>query len=314
MKLAVLFTVAAATVSTASIVFAETPVTHSVLAQDRGRIALVDKQGKVTWQTPLPGGTAHDIALLPNGNILVLSGPRTVVELDKSGKEVWRYEAKPKPGYDGRVEVHAFQRLPRNRTMVAESGNRRIVEVDREGRIVAEVPLTVEKPDPHRDTRLARKLPNGNYLVCHEGDGTVREYDRTGKVVWSYRLDLNNRPRTPHHDGHGTEVFSALRLRNGNTLIGGGNANRVIEVNPAGKIVWSVEQEELPGVRLAWVTTLQALPNGNVIIGNTHAGPNQPQLIEVTRDKKVVWTFHDWTTFGNDTAAALVTDVKDVLR
>ena len=45
------------------------------------------------------------------------------------------------------------------------------------------------------------------------------------------------------------------------------------------------------------------LPNGNIVIGNCHAGPENPQLIEVTRDKKVVWTFKDHKNFGNATAA-----------
>ena len=113
------------------------------------------------------------------------------------------------------------------------------------GKIVKEVPLTVKNPDPHRDTRLARKLASGNYLVCHEGDGMVREYDGAGKVVWSHQLDLAGRPRSPGHgpEGHGTEVFGALRLKNGNTLIACGNGNRVIEVTPEGKTVWSLEQE-----------------------------------------------------------------------
>ena len=136
----------------------------------------------------------------------------------------------------------------------------------------------------------------------------MREYDRAGKVVWSYALELGDRPRSPGHgpEGHGVEVFGAVRLENDNTLIAGGNNNRVIEVTPAGKIVWSIGQRELPGITLAWITTLHALPNGNVIVGNCHAGPENPQLFEVTRDKKVVWTFRDFKTFGNGLAAAHV--------
>jgi hypothetical protein len=196
--------------------------------------------------------------------------------------------------------------------MIAESGNRRLIEVDRDGRIVHEVPLTVDHPDPHRDTRMARKLENGHYLVCHEGDGVVREYDQQGKVVWSYALDLAGRRRSPGHgpEGHGTEVFGAIRLAGGNTLIAAGNGNRVIEVTPAGKVVWSLEHDELPGIRLAWVTTLQLLPNGNLVVGNCHAGPENPQLFEVTREKKVVWTFKDFKTFGNSLAVAQVLDVN----
>jgi hypothetical protein len=288
---------------------ADEQVAHRVLGADRGRVSLLNEDGSVAWQHPVKG-TPHDLAMLPNGHVLVITGPATVVEVAPDHSVVWQYTARAKPPYAGPVEVHAFQRLEDGLTMIAETGNRRIVEVDREGRVVHEVPLTVEHPHPHRDTRLARKLPNGHYLVCHEGDGVVREYDPAGKVVWSYALELAGRPRTPGHDGHGTEVYSALRTPEGNTLIGAGNGNRVIEVDPSGRVVWSVEQDELPGIRLQWVTTVKRLPNGHILIGNCHAGPENPQLIEVTRDKKVVWTLKDFKTFGNDLASATVLDGK----
>ena len=174
------------------------------------------------------------------------------------------------------VEVHAFQRLENGLTMIAETGNRRIIEVDREGSIVREVPLTVDKPNAHRDTRMARKLPDGHYLVCHEGDGTVREYDQAGKVVWSYALDLDGRPRTPGHEGHGTDVFGAIRLPSGNTLIATGSGNRVIEVTPEGKVVWKIGHDELPGIRLFWVTTLQLLPERQSRRGQLPRRARQP--------------------------------------
>jgi hypothetical protein len=295
-------------------IHAEDKVSHSVLAAAKGRVAVVNDKGVVEWEVA-NRFDPHDIALLPSGNILFSTAADTVVEMDRDKKIVWKYVAKPKEGYTGRVEVHAFQRLDDGSTMVAESGNRRIVEVDKDGKIVREVPLTIDKPNPHRDTRLARKLENGHYLVCHEGDGVVREYDPKGKVVWSYALDLGGRPRTPGHDGHGTEVFGALRLPSGNTLIAGGNNNRVLEVNPKGEIVWSIQHDELPGIRLFWVTTIEVLPNGNIVVGNCHAGPENPQMFEVTRDKKVVWTFKDTKGFGNDLAATQVVGVKGkVLR
>jgi hypothetical protein len=289
---------------------------YRVLAADKGRVAIVNAKGEVEWQAPTKG-EVHDLALLPDGHLLLPMGPTKVVEINRDGKVVWEYEAKPKADYKGRIEIHAFQRLDNGRTMISESGNRRIVEVEEDGKISHEIPLTVDKPDPHRDTRMARKLANGNYLVCHEGDGKVREYDAKGKVVWSYTLDLGGRPRTPGHgpEGHGTEVFGAVRLPSGNTLIAGGNNNRVLEVDKDGKIVWSIGHDELPGIRLAWVTTLHVLPNGNIIVGNCHAGPDNPQLFEVTRDKKVVWTFKDFKTFGNGLAAAQILDIKgEVIR
>lgn len=291
------------------------PPVYRVLAQDKGRVALVGKDGKLEWEIENKYNS-HDIHLLPNGNLLLHTAAATVTEITPKKEVVWKYESKPKEGYKGRIEVHAFQRLDDGNTMIAESGNKRIVEVDAAGKIVKELPLTVNKPDPHRDTRMVRKLATGNYLVCHEGDGVVREYDAAGRVVWSYALDLGGRPASNGHgpEGHGTSVYGAIRLANGNTVIGGGNNNRVLEVDTAGKVVWSIDQKELPGITLAWVTTIHALPNGNLIVGNCHAGPDNPQLFEVTRDKKVVWTFKNHTTFGNSLAAAHVLDIKGVVR
>jgi hypothetical protein len=288
---------------------------YRVLAQDKGHVAVINPQGGVEWEVECKHNS-HDIARLANGNLLLHIGPARIVEMTPAKTVVWQYAAQPTAESGGKVEIHAFQRLPDGLTMVAESGNRRLVEVYAAGQIVKQSPLVIEHPNPHRDTRLARKLASGHYLVCHEGDGKVREYDADGKVVWSYTLDLAGRPKAPGHgpEGHGTEVFAALRLPSGNTLIACGNGNRVIEVTPAGQTVWSIEQNELPGIQLAWVTTLEVLPSGNIVFGNTHAGEANPQLIEVTRDKRVVWTFRDFEHFGNSLAAAMVLDVEDVLR
>jgi outer membrane protein assembly factor BamB len=291
-------------------VTAETPA-YRVLGADNGRVAIVKSDGTVEWEYA-NRAEVHDVHLLANGNVLFTAGPRKVVELSKEKKVVWEYESKQKEGYKGRIEIHAFERLPDGTTMIAESGNGRIVEVDAAGKILRQIALTIDKPDAHRDTRMVRKLPGGNYLVCHEGDGKVREYDPTGKVVWTYAIDLGGRPRAPGHgvEGHGTEVYGAVRLASGNTLIATGNGNRVIEVTAEGKTVWTLGHDELPGIRLAWVTTLHVLENGNIIVGNCHAGKENPQLFEVTRDKKVVWTFTDFKTFGNGLAASHVLDLK----
>lgn len=296
----------------ASRLTAADPVAHRVLAADKGTLAVVASDGTVEWQMPLKHDV-HDLHVLPNGNYLTHTNATTVVEIDPKKKEiVWKYESKPKAGYTGRVEVHAFQRVEDGRTMIAESGNARIIEVDAAGKTVKEIALNVPKPDAHRDTRMVRKLASGNYLVCHEGLGVVREYDGEGKTAWEYKLDLNGRKASGGHgpEGHGINVFGAVRLPTGNTLIGGGNNNRVIEVDKDGKIVWNVDQKDLPGITFAWVTTLHALPNGNVVIGNCHAGPENPQLVEVTREKKVVWTFKDFKTFGNGMAQAVILDVE----
>lgn len=278
---------------------------YRVLGWDKNHLAIVNAKGEVEWEYPNEANSMHDIQLLANGDILFHNGV-AVREVTPEKKIVWEYVSKPKEGYSGRVTVHSFERLPNGLTMIAESGNQRLIEVDHDGKIQHEIPLTVDKPSAGSDTRLVRSVPGGGYLVAHEADGKVREYDRQGKVVWEYALDMNNLPASPGLTGHGVNVFSARRLPDGNTLIGGGNNNRVIEVDHSGKIVWSVESKDLPGITLAWITTIDPLPNGDVIFGNSHAGPDNPQLIEVTRDKKVVWTFKNWDEFGNTLVAAKV--------
>ena len=288
-----------------STTFAAEKETRSFLVSDssRKRIAIIDEAGEISWERKI--GPLHDLHMLPNGNVLFQDTWTHVLEVNpKTNDVVWEYDAAKAPGNEGhRIEIHAFQRLKNGNTMVVESGRSRILELDRKNNIVTTIPLKVENPSPHRDTRLVRKLDNGNYLVCHEGDGAVREYDGTGKIVWEYLVPLFGRERANGHgvEGFGNQCFSAVRLKNGNTLIGTGNGHGVIEVTPAGQDVWSIHQNDLPGITLAWVTSLQVLPNGNILIGNCHAGPDNPQLIEVNRAKRVVWTFHDFERFGNAT-------------
>lgn len=278
-------------------------IQHGLLISDASKriIAILDEQGKVQWQ----GRTSnlHDLHLLANGNVLFQTSWTEIVEVNpSSGQTVWSYDSAKQGGNENRkVEVHAFQRLSNGLTMIAESGPARIIEVDSDRKIVSQIALQVRQPHPHRDTRLVRRLPTGNYLVCHEGEGAVREYDAKGSVVWQYDVPLfGKQPQGGHGlTAFGNQCYCALRLANGNTLLSTGNGHSVLEVSPHGEIVWKLEQDELPGIRLAWVTTLQQLPNGNIVIGNCHAEKENPQVIEVTRDKQVVWKFHDFERFGN---------------
>lgn len=278
---------------------------HRFITADssKGRIAIIGADGKTEWEYKI--GPLHDLHVLSDGHVLFQDTWTHLVEVDpKSNKVVWEYDSARHNGNEGKpIEVHAFQRLDDGVTMIAESGVSRIIEVDRDGKLLRQIKLKVSKPDAHRDTRLVRKLDSGNYLVCHEGDGVVREYDAKGETVWEYQVPLfDKRPKGGHGvEAFGNQCFAALRLKNGNTLLSTGNGHSVLEVSPKKEIVWSLHQNDLPGIQLAWVTTLQVLPGGNIVLGNCHAGPKNPQVIEVNRDKKVVWTFRDFDRFGDAT-------------
>lgn len=285
---------------------------HSFVIQGNERLAIVAADGRIEWE--VPWGGVHDLHVLPNGNIMVQEGASKVVEIDRqSRKVVWSYDAANSNGNQGkRVEVHAFQPLPNDRVMIAESGPARIIEIDRTGKLLHEIRLKTEHPDAHSDTRLVRKLVGGNYLVCHEADGAVREYTPDGKVIWEFSVPLFGQERK---DGHGPEafgnkIFSAVRLPSGNTLVGAGNGHSLLEVTPAGKIAWEIHQHDLPGITLAWITTLEVLPNGNYVFGNCHAGPGNPLLIELDpKTKQVVWQFDGFDQFGNSASNSQLLDV-----
>ncbi len=292
---------------------------HKVVMQGNGKLAIVDAGGSVEWE--MKCGGIHDIHVLPNGHIMVQEQMRKVVEIDPATKQVvWSYDSSQQNGNAGKkIEVHAFQPLPNGRVMIAESGPARIIEVDRDGKLLHEVKLQIANPHPHRDTRLVRKLDNGNYLVCQEGDGVVREYDgQSGKIVWDYPVPLFGKAPAGGHgpEAFGNQAFAAVRLKNGNTLIATGNGHSVLEVTPEKKIVWQIHQNDLPGITLAWVTTLEVLPNGHYVIGNCHAGPDNPLLIEIDPNtKKVVWQFDRFDLFGNSAPNSQLLNVKgDVIR
>ena len=125
--------------------------------------------------------------------------------------------------------------------------------------------------------RHGRKLANGNYLAALLDDKAVWEYDSSGKMIRQIKVP--------------DVAFSAIRLRNGNTVIGyrGG----VVEVDPQDKVVWHLTQEDLPDVKLYWVCGVQRLANGNTVVGNWFMHKRRTDstpFFEVTADNKVVWT------------------------
>jgi hypothetical protein len=269
----------------------------TLLCESYGKnlVAIRNEAGEILWKQKIRGGQ-HDVHLLANGNILFQDDWRRIVEMTLDKKVVWSYDAGVMNGNKGKgVEVHAFIRLDNGVTMIAESGAKRLIFVNKEGKLIKKIDLKVDKPHVHRDTRLVRPLANGNWLVCHENDRMVREYNDKSEVVWEYNV------------GH--PLYGAIGLRNGNYLIATGGGNSVIEVSKDKKIVWEIAKT-IPGTNkdMKWMTTLVERANGNLVIGNCHAGEGSPQMFEISRDKKLLWEMKDFTNFGNGLAAGCVID------
>jgi outer membrane protein assembly factor BamB len=241
-----------------------------ILATGAGRMVLIDQAGKILWKHK--GKNCSDIWMLPNGNVLLADN--NIVEVNpKTDKVVWSY----KPPMQKGGGSFACQRLKNGNTMVGENSAGRIVEIDPKGKVVFELKLPLCKPGSHNNLRHARKLPDGNYLVCYKAQALVREYTPAGKVVFEVKIK--------------PFPFSAVRLPNGNTVIG--HINGVSEFDAKGKAVWKFDKKEIKDVKIGMICGIHVLPNGNIAMGLYAAirGKDGASLLEITRDKKVVWRY-----------------------
>ena len=256
---------------------ATTAYGHAFACTDytQGKVFIVSKAGKVEWE--YPAADANDVSVLPNGNLLFNTG-HGVKEVTRAKEVVFEYQSKN--------EIYTCQRLADGNTFVGECNSGRLLILDPKAAIVREVKLLPDGKDGgHLFMRIARVLDNGHFLVAHHGEGVVREYDAAGKPVWEVAAKGG-----PH---------SVIRLKNGNTLISCGDqpgGSRVFEVDPKGQTVWQVQGEEIPGHSLKFLAGVLRLPNGNTLIcnwlGHGQFGKS-PHLVEVTPDKRPVWSFAD---------------------
>ncbi len=259
-------------------------VKHSFLAVgSANKAVIIDEDGLVSWSFDVP---ASDGWVLPSGNVLLAAYPTdaypggAVLEIDRESNEiVFRYLGKQK-------EISTVEPLTDGKFLVAELGPEpRAVVIDRQGTVLRTTALQCQKENVHMQTRMIRTLPSGNYLAPHLLDFAVKEYEPgSGEVVATIPTDDRGREKRDW-------PFTAIRLADGNTLISCTNGNRIIEVDPQGKIVWSVTNDDLSEPLFSDPCGAQRLPNGNTIVSSYRASGDQVKLFELTRDKQVVWTY-----------------------
>ena len=250
------------------------------------------RDGKVTWSYSIPFdvvvyGEHHkaelgDCTRLSNGNIL-FSRRFGASEVTPEKKVVWNYDTPPQ------TEIHSVQAIGKDRILLMQNGlPAKLLLINiRTGKTEKELELPTGSNSIHGQFRRVRMTRAGTFLAAHMGMNKVIEYDSSGKPIWS--VDAQS-------------AWSAVRLKNGNTLIGGDQAGYVREVNPEGKTVWEVTKDELPGIHFANVQEVSRLSNGDTVICNWIARDTNTanwrgslQVVQVTREKKVVWQLRQWS-------------------
>lgn len=267
---------------------------HPMLYVGEGynKIFVVNK-GKVIWNYSSGARFEHDdVWMLSNGNIL-FTHLDYIAEVTPDKKEIWRYTPK-------RGGIHACQPVGLDKVMFIVNGYPPTLFVIniKTGKTEVEHELPYNDPkDDHGQFRRARITAAGTYLISFLNMGCVIEYDKDFKEIWKYNI---NRP------------WAAVRLKNGNTMITDEKDGLTREVNSKGETVWEFNaQTDLPAqYQLASAPqTCTILANGNLIFNSRGKDKgNTPQLIEINRDKKVIWVLQDWKTLGPATAVQILDD------
>ncbi len=282
-------------------------VTHRFIAFG-AKTYIVEADNQVSWKSPY--STRDGYALGNNRFLLTLSKSEkypggAVIEVDADGKEVLIWKGT-------QAEVNSVQMTSTGSYVLTEAGPEpRLLEIDREGKVLVEFKLACQTPNHHMQTRMARKLSDGTYLVPHLLDFAVKQYDARGSVLRMLDTSVaGDEKRTIH-----TWPFTAIRHGEGQTLVCCTNGNRVVDFDANGKIVWQLTNEDLPGPWLQDPCGGQVLPNGNVVVTSYAGGRKDPKaskLIEVDRAKHVVWTYSDGQATGIHHFQILATNGKPI--
>jgi outer membrane protein assembly factor BamB len=269
------------------------PAEHPMLYFGEGCNTLfLVRDGRIIWTYSTGKGWEYDDAwVLSNGNV-VFSRMSYAEEVTPDKRVVWRMDSPPG------TEIHALQPVGLDKVMLVENGlpPRLLVLNVRTGAVLVDhalpAPSLTDRATVHGQFRHVRMTAQGTYLVPFLTMGKVVEFDRDFREIWSYAI------RSP---------WAAVRLHNGNTLISDEKEELVREVSPAGGTVWEFRLSELPK-ELAFHGSQSCvrLANGNTLLCSRGDGGKGSQLVEVTREKKVVYAMYDWRDFGPATAVQVL--------
>ena len=264
---------------------------HPMLLVGEGfnRICVVS-DGKVVWKFDVGRGwELDDIWMLRNGEIL-FSRQAWAGKVTPDKRITWRYDCAPGE------EIHTLQPIGDNKAiMLVNAFPARVVMFNHNtGEVLWEKELEFNADRVHGQSRRMRYTCDGTYLVSYISENKVVEFDSEWNPVRQFDVHC---------------PWSALRLSNGNTLITLEKERRTIEVDKAGNTVWEISLDELPeAYRLSGSQTATRLNNGNTILCSRGDNGSSPQMVEVTKDKKVVWVLSDWRYFGPVTSVQILSE------
>lgn len=251
------------------------------------KVVIIDKETKkIEWKHSLQDGwECNSAAATPDGNIL-FAYKKGAKLITRDHKELWNIAAP-----DG-CEMQTARVLLDGNYLLAWCGHpAKVMEVNPRGEILSETTYETGIEDPHAQFRQVNKNKDGNYLMPLFATSEVREIAPDGKLVQVTKLE-----GTP---------FSTVLLDNGNYMVACGDGHSLMEVDLAkSKIIRKIGAKDIEGVSLFFVAQLLPTSNNGLYICNWQGHDpsakesNNPQLMEIDGNQKVIWSLNDNGTFG----------------
>jgi outer membrane protein assembly factor BamB len=233
-------------------------------------IVKLDASSRVLWKRR--GGFHHDLFVQPDGAIWLL---------DREGKILPRINPSEGVLEDFVTELDPASGRPLRKISILQAFERSrwaglLQRMPRKGDILHTNTLEV------LDGRFADRDPafrGGNLLISVHRIDTIAVIDPdTETVVWA-RTGSWRRQHQPTFLDDG-------RLLMFDNLGAGADRSRVVELDPeTGKILWQFGKDLFSKT----LGSCQRLPNGNTLITESENG----RALEVTRDGRAVWEFHN---------------------
>jgi len=240
------------------------------------KVVIVDKQSNaVEWTHHLQkGDDCNDVEITRAGNILYAykGGARLV---NRAQTILWDFQV------EKGQELYTATELPSGEYLLAVCAiPSRIITLNSKGVKINEQNFDSGVANVHGQFRQILPTKENTCIIPLMGKGEVIELTQSGEVI--RRIEVGGNP------------FSVKLMKNGNWIVGCGDAHKFVIVDPIRQIVKeSITADDISGVALLFVAEPHSYRNGNVMFANWNGhskDKTQPSLVEIDEDNNVVWT------------------------
>ena len=174
-----------------------------------------------------------------------------------------------------------------------------VMEVSSDGKILSRTEYDTGVKRPHSQFRQVNKNTRGNYLVPIISTSEVHEISPEGKLVKITKVEGN--------------PFTVLSSKGKNYWVACGDAHILLEANlENGKVIRRYAEHDIEGTNLYFVAGLFPSAKGGIYVCNWQGHSrnaketNSPQLFEIDKKGKMVWSLNDHEAFGMISAVSTI--------